>query len=149
MARKDSEAYELTDAERRDQIRAVLAEAHAMAAASGIDTATFVDQLRGADAGLLRPLTHRIGERLARRDFSPGMRTDAARKDSVLALEMAQDFGIPLFAIQAAHTVYEQACAREMGALVATLRANLPALITAEIAYGKRIGGDATQWARR
>jgi 3-hydroxyisobutyrate dehydrogenase-like beta-hydroxyacid dehydrogenase len=94
----------------------VLAEANAMAGAAGIDVATFVDLLRGADSGLMRPLTHRIGERLAQRDFAPGMRTDAARKDSVLALDMAQQYGIPLFAIQAAHTAYEQACARGLGA---------------------------------
>ena len=87
-----------------------------MAGAAGIDVTTFVDLLRGADSGLMRPLTHRIGERLAQRNFAPGMRTDAARKDSVLALDMAQHFGIPLFAIQAAHTAYEQACARGLGA---------------------------------
>jgi len=94
----------------------VLAEANAMAGAAGIDVTTFVNLLRGADSGLMRPLTHRIGERLAQRNFAPGMRTDAARKDSVLALDMAQHFGIPLFAIQAAHTAYEQACARGLGA---------------------------------
>ena len=30
----------------------------------------------------------------------------------------------------------------DMGRLVATLRANLPALVTTEVAYGARIGGD-------
>ena len=93
----------------------VLAEALAMARANGISTADFVDMLKGADAGLVRPLTHRIGERTAQRNFSPGMPMDAARKDSVLALEVAQADGIPLFAIQAAHTVYEMACAQGMG----------------------------------
>ena len=93
----------------------VLAEALALARANGISTADFVDMLKGADAGLVRPLTHRIGERTAQRNFAPGMPMDAARKDSVLALEVAQADGIPLFAIQAAHTVYEMACAQGMG----------------------------------
>lgn len=93
----------------------VLAEALAMARANGISTADFVDMLKGADAGLVRPLTHRIGERTAQRNFAPGMPMDGARKDSVLALEVAQADGIPLFAIQAAHTVYEMACAQGMG----------------------------------
>ena len=52
----------------------VLAEALALARANGISTADFVDMLKGADAGLVRPLTHRIGERTAQRNFSPGMR---------------------------------------------------------------------------
>jgi 3-hydroxyisobutyrate dehydrogenase-like beta-hydroxyacid dehydrogenase len=103
----------------------VLAEALAMARANGIATADFVAMLSGPDAGLVRPLTHRIGERVARRNFAPGMPLDAARKDSVLALEVAQRDGIPLFAIQGAHTAYELACARGLGrddyAVLATL----------------------------
>ena len=93
----------------------VLAEALAMARANGIATADFVAMMKGADAGLVRPLTHRIGERVAQRNFAPGMPLDAARKDSVLALEVAQRDGIPLFAIQGAHTAYELACARGFG----------------------------------
>ena len=53
------------------------------------------------------------------------MPLDAARKDSVLALDMAQRDGIPLFAIQGAHTAYELACAQGKGredyAVLATL----------------------------
>ena len=90
----------------------VLAEAVAMGAATGVDIETVVELLSDPDGGLLRPLTHRIGERLADRDFDGGMSTEAALKDSVLALEMAQAAKVPLFAIQAAHTVYELAIAR-------------------------------------
>ncbi len=103
----------------------VLAEALAMARANGITTEDFVAMMSGADAGLVRPLTHRIGERVAQRNFAPGMPLDAARKDSVLALEVAQRDGIPLFAIQGAHTAYELACAQGLGredyAVLATL----------------------------
>jgi len=103
----------------------VLAEALAMARANGIATADFVAMMKGPDAGLVRPLTHRIAERVAQRNFAPGMPLDAARKDSVLALEVAQRDGIPLFAIQGAHTAYELACAHGLGredyAVLATL----------------------------
>lgn len=85
----------------------VLAEAAAMAVATGVPVADLVDLLSAPDGGLMRPLTHRIGERLADRDFDGGMRTDAAYKDSTLALAVAQEHGVPLFATQAAHTVYE------------------------------------------
>ena len=35
------------------------------------------------------------------------MPLDAARKDSVLALQLAQTLGVPLFAIQGSHSVYD------------------------------------------
>jgi 3-hydroxyisobutyrate dehydrogenase-like beta-hydroxyacid dehydrogenase len=95
----------------------VLSEALAMARANGISLPTLTEILREPDAGLLRPLTHRIGERVAAEDFEGGMPVDAARKDSVLALELAQASWIPLFATQAAHTVYELAMAEGMGRL--------------------------------
>jgi len=43
------------------------------------------------------------------------MPLDAARKDSVLALELAQSLGVPLFAIQGSHTVYEIAASAGYG----------------------------------
>ena len=45
------------------------------------------------------------------------MPTEAARKDSTLALALAQTSGVPLFAIQGAHTVYELALAGGLGRL--------------------------------
>ena len=92
----------------------VLAEAVAMADATGVSMDDLVDLLGDPDAGLLRPLTHRIGERLRDRSFSGGMATESAYKDSTLALELAQANGIPLFAIQAAHTAYQIAMGRGM-----------------------------------
>jgi 3-hydroxyisobutyrate dehydrogenase-like beta-hydroxyacid dehydrogenase len=92
----------------------VLAEAVAMAAASDISLYDLVALLGDPDAGLLRPLTHRVGERLRDRDFAGGMATESACKDSALALEMAQADGIPLFAVQAAHTAYQLAMAAGM-----------------------------------
>lgn len=49
--------------------------------------------------------------------FEGGMSVSNARKDSVLALQMAQELGVPLYAIQASHTPYEVAQAKGLGAL--------------------------------
>ncbi|HEY1530986.1 MAG TPA: NAD(P)-dependent oxidoreductase [Galbitalea sp.] len=88
-------------------VMVVLIEAIAMVSAAGVPMDVFANLLARPEAGLIRPLTHRIQERLATGDFEGGMPTEAARKDSVLALELAQKHGIPLFAIQAAHVPYE------------------------------------------
>ncbi|MEV0616807.1 NAD(P)-binding domain-containing protein [Nonomuraea sp. NPDC050404] len=85
----------------------VLAEAGAMAAATGVAQERLAELLADPEAGLTRPLTHRFVERILPGDYAGGMPTDAARKDSTLALALAQEAGIPLFAIQACHTVYE------------------------------------------
>ncbi|MBV9660989.1 MAG: NAD(P)-dependent oxidoreductase [Acidimicrobiales bacterium] len=103
----------------------VLGEAVAMGASAGLSLATVVELLSDPEAGLLRPLTHRIGERLRDGNFDGGMAVEAARKDSELALRFAQFAGIPLFAIQAAHSVYEIAVAQGMArsdySVIATL----------------------------
>lgn len=88
-------------------VMVVLVEAGSMARASGVSGQDLVDLLIGDDAGLTRPLTHRFAERILHGAYDGGMPTEAARKDSTLALELAQHTGVPLFAIQAAHTVYE------------------------------------------
>jgi 3-hydroxyisobutyrate dehydrogenase len=103
----------------------VLAEAAALGATSGVDVARVMDLLGDPEAGLMRPLTHRMQERVARAWYDGGMPTDAARKDSTLALALAQANGVPLFAIQGAHTAYELAVtaglARQDYAALATL----------------------------
>lgn len=98
-------------------VMVVLVEAVAMAGSAGISIESIADLLADSEGGVLRPLTHRIRERVANEDYEPGMPTDAARKDSVLALEFAQAENIPLFAIQAAHSVYEIAVAEGLGRL--------------------------------
>lgn len=106
-------------------VMVVLLEATALADASGVAPAVFAELLAEPDAGLLRPLAHRLRERVLSGDYEGGMPMDAARKDSVVALGMAQEAGIPLFAIQGAHTAYELALAaglaREDYAALATL----------------------------
>lgn len=93
-------------------VMVVLAEAVAMAKATGLDPQSVVDILAAPDGGLMRPLTHRIGERVFSGQYEGGMSLEAARKDSVLAQQLAQDEGIPVFTIPAAHGVYEMAIAQ-------------------------------------
>lgn len=84
----------------------VLIEAGAMATKLEIPIQTMLEILARAD-GIMRPLEHRMGERVLAGDYSGGMSVTNARKDSMLALETAQDLGVPLFATSAAHTPYE------------------------------------------
>lgn len=95
----------------------VLAEAVALGRANGIELSTIVEMLRDPEGGLIRPLTHRIAERLNDQNFEGGMPVDAALKDSKLALALAQESNVPLFATQSAHAVYEIAAATGMGRL--------------------------------
>jgi 3-hydroxyisobutyrate dehydrogenase-like beta-hydroxyacid dehydrogenase len=97
-------------------VMVVLIEAGAMATKLGLPMQTLVDILR-RDEGLIRPLTHRVQERIMHGNYQGGMSVSNARKDSVLALATAQELGIPLYAIQASHTPYEIAEALGMGNL--------------------------------
>ncbi|NKB49102.1 MAG: NAD-binding protein [Alphaproteobacteria bacterium] len=92
----------------------VLIEAGAMAGKLDIPMEALVDILGSAD-GVTRPLQHRFRGRILNGDYAGGMSVDNARKDSMLALETAQDCGVPLFAIMAAHTPYEIAVGEGMG----------------------------------
>ena len=94
----------------------VLIEAGAMAKQLGIAMPTLVEILGRSD-GIMRPLQHRFGDRMLHADYAGGMSVSNARKDSTLALETAQDLGVPLFATLAAHTPYEIAEALGQGDL--------------------------------
>jgi 3-hydroxyisobutyrate dehydrogenase-like beta-hydroxyacid dehydrogenase len=96
-------------------VMVVLVEAMSMSAASGVDLQKIATMLQAPDGGLIRPLTHRVMERIATGSFDGGMPLDAARKDSTLALELAQQHSVPLFAIQATHSVYEIATNQGLG----------------------------------
>ena len=91
-------------------VMVVLIEAAALAARLDIPMPTLVDLLQGEE-GLKRPLTHRVCERMMQGHYDGGMSVLNARKDSALALEIAQQLGVPLYAIQASHTPYEIAAA--------------------------------------
>lgn len=88
-------------------VMVVVAEAGSMATATGVSIDKLIGLLSDPQSGIHRPLTHRFAERVVPGNYEGGMPLDAARKDSRLALELAQKTGVPLFAIQASHTVYE------------------------------------------
>lgn len=94
----------------------LLLEAGALAAAQNIPLDVFY-RLMERESGLLRPLTHRFGERLRKADFEGGMSTINARKDSGLIIDTARALGVPLFAIAATHGVYEIAVGEGLGEL--------------------------------
>jgi 3-hydroxyisobutyrate dehydrogenase len=96
-------------------VMVVLLEATSLAASAGVDVETFAELLSRSDAALLRPLQHRLRERVFDERYGGGMPMEAALKDSRLALELAQERGVPLFAIHAAHTPYELAVAEGLG----------------------------------
>lgn len=96
-------------------VMVVLVEAFALAEREGVQLADIADMLNREDGGLQRPLNHRVMERIALGDYGGGMPLEAARKDSTLALAMAQRSGVPLFAIQAAQSVYDIARSRGLG----------------------------------
>ncbi|WP_404301228.1 NAD(P)-dependent oxidoreductase [Alicycliphilus denitrificans] len=93
----------------------VVAEAGAMATAAGVSCDKLIALLSDAQMGLQRPLTHRYAERIVNGNYAGGMPLEAARKDSVLALQLAQTLGVPLFAIQGSHSVYDMAAAAGYG----------------------------------
>lgn len=90
-------------------VMVVVAEAGSMATATGVSIDKLITLLSDPQMGLHRPLTYRFAKRVVENDYEGGMPLDAARKDSTLALALAQAEGVPLFAIQAAHSVYEMA----------------------------------------
>ena len=95
-------------------VMVVLIEAFAMSTKLGVPMQTMIDILN-REEGLMRPLVHRVQERMKDGNYTAGMSVTNARKDSVLALETSQQLGVPLFAHIAAHTPYEIAEARGMG----------------------------------
>jgi len=92
----------------------VLIEAFSMSKKLEVSSDTFISILN-REEGMLRPLLHRVQERMKYGDFDGGMSVTNARKDSCLALETAQQLGVPLFAISASHTPYEIAAANGLG----------------------------------
>lgn len=88
-------------------VMVVVAEAGSMATAAGVDIKQMIGLLSDAEMGLHRPLTFRYAERVKSGNYVGGMPLAAARKDSELALALAHKNGVPLFAIQASHSVYE------------------------------------------
>ncbi len=96
-------------------VMVVVAEAGSMATAAGVSTEKLIALLSDKQMGIHRPLTYRFADRIVNGDYAGGMPLDAARKDSQLALALAQSLGVPLFAIQGSHSVYDMAACAGYG----------------------------------
>src|SRR6218665_3494916 len=75
-------------------VMVVVAEAGAMATAAGVGCEQLIPLLSDPRMGLHRPLTYRYAQRVVKGDYTGGMPLDAARKDSTLALQLAQTLGV-------------------------------------------------------
>lgn len=94
----------------------LIVEAAAIGKKLGISHDKMYDLLSG-ETTYERPVNHRFNERIANSEYEGGMSTFNARKDSTLILELAQQLNVPLFSIQASHTVYEIAQSKGYGDL--------------------------------
>ena len=91
-----------------------LAEATALAVKAGADPKLLGDVV-AVSSGRSAQIDDRLRKHILPRDFTPGMTTELATKDSVLCLELARELGVPTFIASAAHHVYEMGVAKGYG----------------------------------
>ena len=93
---------------------AALAEAMALGVAAGADPELLTDVI-AVSSGRSRQVQDRLRKHILAGDFTPGMTTDLATKDSDLCLELARELRIPTFIASASHHVYEMAIQKGYG----------------------------------
>ena len=90
------------------------AEATALAVKAGADPKLLGDVV-AVSSGQSAQIDDRLRKHILPRNFTPGMTTELATKDSVLCLELARELGVPTFIASAAHHVYEMGVAKGYG----------------------------------
>lgn len=95
---------------------AALAEAMALGVAAGADPDLLCDVI-AVSSGRSAQIDDRLRKHILPGDFTPGMTTELATKDSVLCLELARQHQVPTFIASAAHHVYEMALGKGYGPL--------------------------------
>lgn len=93
---------------------AALAEAMALGVTAGADPDLLCDVI-AVSSGRSAQIDDRLRKHILPGDFTPGMTTDLATKDSVLCLELARQLQVPTFIASATHHVYEMALAKGYG----------------------------------
>jgi len=88
-----------------------LAEAMALGVKAGADPKLLGDVI-AVSSGRSAQIDDRLRKHILPGDFTPGMTTELATKDSVLCLELARQLGVPTFIASAAHHVYEMGMAK-------------------------------------
>ncbi len=95
---------------------AALAEAMALGVTAGADPDLLSDVI-AVSSGRSAQIDDRLRKHILPGDFTPGMTTELATKDSVLCLELAREHQVPTFIASAAHHVYEMALGKGYGPL--------------------------------
>ncbi len=93
---------------------AALAEAMALGVTAGADPDLLCNVI-AVSSGRSAQIDDRLRKHILPGDFTPGMTTELATKDSVLCLELARELQVPTFIASAAHHVYEMALAKGYG----------------------------------
>ncbi len=94
---------------------AALTEAMALGVAAGADPDLLCDVI-AVSSGRSRQVEDRLRKHILPGEFTPGMTTDLATKDSDLCLELARELRVPTFIASASHHVYEMAIRKGYGA---------------------------------
>lgn len=99
-----------------------LAEAVALGVKAGADP-ELLGNVVSVSSGRSAQIDDRLRKHVLPGNFTGGMKTELATKDSVLCLELARDLGVPVFLASAAHHIYELGIAKgygeeEYGALI-------------------------------
>ncbi len=95
---------------------AALAEAMALGVTAGADPELLSDVI-AVSSGRSAQIEDRLRKHILPGDFTPGMTTELATKDSVLCLELAREHQVPTFIASASHHVYEMAIGKGYGSL--------------------------------
>lgn len=95
---------------------AALAEGLALGVTAGADPELLCDVI-AVSSGRSAQIDDRARKHVLPGDFTPGMTTDLATKDSVLCLELARQHRVPTFIASAAHHIYEMAQGKGYGSL--------------------------------
>ncbi|RLV50428.1 NAD(P)-dependent oxidoreductase [Nocardioides mangrovicus] len=98
-------------------VNAATAEVLALAEASGLDPAVFVDTLVDSGAASVSGLFREVAPRAVRRDYTPTFSVALLHKDNAIALDLARRHGVELPVAQAAQELNGQALAHGRGDL--------------------------------
>lgn len=94
----------------------IICEAIALGVKAGLDPEILYDVLNEG-SGASFQLTQRFKNRVLKGNFEGGMKVDLVCKDSELALDMANELGVPLFMGSISHGFYESAKAKGLSEL--------------------------------
>jgi 3-hydroxyisobutyrate dehydrogenase-like beta-hydroxyacid dehydrogenase len=93
-------------------INAITAEALAVCSAAGLDPGVFVDVVADSGAASVSPMFRDIGPKIVAGDFGPTFTVELMHKDNALAVQLAEQVGVPLVVGEAVHQLNTRALER-------------------------------------